>query len=91
MSSCEDPRPPRGNSFALQGSARYYEYMTNAAIQKRLTKLEAEVKTLRSAQKGRAKLRAMILKGLNSGPGIPITADYWKKKRAFVRRVAGRR
>ena len=52
-------------------------------VGKRVLALEEKVKSLDTVAKGRAKLRAMILKGMNSGPGIPITKSYWKEKRAW--------
>lgn len=48
--------------------------------------LEDKVESLAAGNKARAKLRAMILEGLNSGPGIAVSPDYWKKKRALIRR-----
>ena len=72
--------------------------MTNAAIQKKLAIMAADIKELKKSvkinsaiEKARARLRAEILKGINSGEGTPITADYWKKKRALIKRIAARR
>ena len=72
--------------------------MTNATIQKKIEAMAADIRELKKSvrinsavEKARARLRAEVLKGLNSGPGIPITADYWKKKRALIRRIATRR
>jgi len=67
--------------------------MTNAVIQKKLASMAADIRQLKKSvrinsavEKARAHLRAEILKGLNSGSGIPITAEYWKKKRDLIRR-----
>ena len=72
--------------------------MTNAAIQKKLAVMAADIKELKKSvkinsavEKARARLRAEIMKGLNSGEGTAITADYWKRKRALIKRVAARR
>ena len=64
--------------------------MTNAAIQKRLTELEVEVKSLRAAKDARARLRAEILKGLESGPATKIDATFWKKMHTLARQHARR-
>jgi hypothetical protein len=60
--------------------------MTTAALEKRVRALEEKVRSLDTARKARAKLRQMILDGLNSGPGKPIDAIFWKKMRAHARR-----
>ena len=72
--------------------------MTNAAIEKKLTRMQADIAELKRGmkisaadQKARARLRGEILKGLNSGEGVPITAQYWKKKRALIKRAASHR
>lgn len=72
--------------------------MTNAAIQKELATMKADIQKLQKSvkvntvvEKARARLRAEILKGLNSGEGKPITANYWKQKRALIQRVARKR
>lgn len=62
--------------------------MANVTLQKRLTKLEAEVKSLRTSQKARARLRSEILKGLESGPATKIGTTFWKKMRVLARRHA---
>lgn len=64
---------------------RYYYCMTTAALEKRVRALEDKVESLAAGNKARAKLRAMILEGLHSGPGITVSSDYWKKKRALIR------
>ena len=71
--------------------------MTNAAIQKQLAAMKADIRELKKSaktydvvQKARARLRAEILKGLASGPGKPMGADYWKKLRTLARRHARR-
>lgn len=76
----------------------YHADMTNAAIQKEIAAMRADILELKKSikvnaavEKARARLRAEILKGLNSGEGKPITADYWKQKRALIQRIAGRR
>ena len=60
--------------------------MTTAELEKRVRALEKKVESLDAAKKGREKLRALVLEGLNSGPGIKIDAAYWKKKRALIRK-----
>lgn len=71
----------------IRVSESYYErVMTTVALAKRVRALEEKVGSLTAGNKARAKLRAMILEGLNSGPGTAITPDYWKKKRALIRR-----
>ena len=69
--------------------------MTNAAIEKRLVRMQADiddikrkVKTDATTEKARAHLRAEIMKGIASGPGKPIDAAYWKRLRALARRHA---
>ncbi len=68
--------------------------MINATIQKRLTKLEGEVKRLRYTQsaveKARAQLRAMILEGLESGHAKRIDAAFWRKMRVLARQHVAR-
>ena len=59
--------------------------MTTATLEKRVRALEQEMKSLTVAKKARAKLRSMILEGLNSGAGVEISAHFWKKKRALIR------
>jgi len=60
--------------------------MTITALEKRVRALEKKVQSLDRSKAARTKLRAMVLEGLNSGPGIKITSDYWKKKKALIRR-----
>ena len=64
--------------------------MSDVTIQKRLDKLEDEVKLLKSVMRKSAvaHLRAEIVKGLESGPGTPIDANFWKRMRAHARAVA---
>jgi hypothetical protein len=71
--------------------------MTNAAIQKKIATMAADIQQLKKSvkinsavEKARARLRAEILKGLNSGEGKPIDALYWKKLHALARRHASR-
>ena len=71
--------------------------MTNAAIQKELATMKADIRELKKSakvsadvEKAHAHLRAEILKGLTSGEGKPITTDYWKRKRALIRRIANK-
>ena len=68
--------------------------MTDAMIQKRLTRLEGEVKRLRhtqsSVEKARTQLRAMILQGLEGGPAKKIDAAFWKRMRVLARQHAAR-
>ena len=72
--------------------------MTEAAIQKQLATMAADIKKLKKSvkinsavEKAHARLRVEILKGLNSGQGTPVTPNYWKKKRALIKRIASRR
>mgnify|MGYP001566301692 FL=1 len=69
--------------------------MTNAAIQKEITEMKANIRELQkraensaALEKARAHLRAEIIKGLESGPGKPITATYWKRLHALARKHA---
>ena len=69
--------------------------MTNAAIEKKLTRMQADIaelkrgmKTSVADEKARARLRAEIMKGIASGPGKPIDGAYWKRLRALARRHA---
>ena len=68
--------------------------MTDAAIQKRITKLEVEVKRLKTTQstieKVRSRLRTEILKGIASGPGSVVNAAYWRRLHALARRHASK-
>jgi len=68
--------------------------MTDAMIQKRLTRLEGEVKRLKHTQslveKARAQLRAMILQGLESGSAKKIDTAFWKRMRVLARQHAAR-
>ncbi len=66
--------------------------MTNVAIQKQLVTLTADVKELKRSFKinsavlnARARLRAQIIKGLESGHGKPINVAYWKELRTYAR------
>ena len=67
--------------------------MTNAAIQKELAAMRADIRELKKSakintvlEKARAHLRAKIIKGLESGPGKPMDAAYWKRLRTLARR-----
>ena len=69
--------------------------MTNAAIDKRLARMQANINELKKSvqvndavKKARARLRAEILKGIANGPGKPIDAAYWKRLRTLARRHA---
>ena len=71
--------------------------MTNAAIQKELATMKADIRELKKSvkinsvvEKARARLRAEVLKGLASGPGTPIDAAYWKKLHALARKHSKR-
>ncbi len=62
-----------------------------------MTKLEAEIKNLKSmvkinsaVEKARTQLRSEILKGFVSGPGMVVNNAYWDKLRALARRHAPR-
>jgi len=68
--------------------------MTNATLQGRVSKLEAEVKTLKGAlkmrsvtEKNRGWLRAEILKGLASGIGTPMKENYWNQKKTMINKA----
>lgn len=61
--------------------------MTTATLEKRVKALEEKVKSLDAAKAARAKLRKMVLDGLDSGLGKPMDAAFWKKMRMH----AGRR
>ena len=45
---------------------------------------------LRQDQKRRAqeKLEAMLLEGINSGPPIEVTPEFWEQKRKLIRKLA---
>jgi hypothetical protein len=69
--------------------------MTNAAIQKEMAAMKADIRKLQKSvkvsavvEKARAHLRAEILKGMASGPGKPINAGYWKRLHALAKRHA---
>ena len=71
--------------------------MTNAAIQRELVTMKADIRKLqKSAQtsaaleKARTHLRAEITKGLESGPATKINATFWKKMHALALRHAKR-
>ena len=71
--------------------------MTNAAIQKELAAMKADIRELKKSakvnsavEKTRARLRAEILKGMASGPGKPVDATYWKRLRGLARRHASK-
>ena len=71
--------------------------MTNAMIQKRLAAMAADITELKKSvrinsavEKARTRLRAEILKGLESGPATEITPAFWKRMRALARRSARR-
>ena len=66
--------------------------MTNAAIQKELTAMKADIRELKKSvkvnaivERARAQLRAKILKGINSGAGKPVDAAYWKRLHVLAR------
>lgn len=73
--------------------------MTTGVMEKKIAALEADIRELKKAvganaathaarEAARARLRAEVLKGLNSGEGKPIDAAYWKRLRALVARHA---
>jgi len=69
--------------------------MTNAAIERKLAVMAADIRQLKKSlksnagvEKARAHLRAEILKGMASGPGKLIDGAYWKRLRALARRHA---
>ena len=71
--------------------------MTNAAIQRELATMKADIRELKrsvkvnvAVEKARAHLRAEILKGLESGPATEITPAFWKRMRALARKHAKR-
>jgi len=59
--------------------------MVTVALEKRVKVLEEKVKSLDLASAARARLRQMIMDGLNSGQGTIADADYWEKKRTLIR------
>jgi len=67
--------------------------MTNAAIERKLAVMAADIRQLKKSlkinsnvEKARARLRSEILKGLHSGSAKPIDAAFWKNLRAHARR-----
>ena len=71
--------------------------MINAAIEKKLTRMQADIAELKrgmktniAVEKARARLRAEIMKGIESGPATEITPAFWKKMRAHARKHAKR-
>ena len=69
--------------------------MTNIAIQKELAAMKADIQDLKKSikinsavEKARARLRAEIVKGIESGPGKPMDAAYCKGLRALARQKA---
>ena len=71
--------------------------MTNATIQKELAAMKADIRELKKSvktniavEKARARLRAEIMKGIESGPATEITTAFWKKMRAHARKHAKR-
>jgi len=69
--------------------------MTNAAIERKLAVMAADIQRLKKSikinagvEKARTRLRAEIMKGIASGPGKQIDAAYWKRLRTLARRHA---
>lgn len=69
--------------------------MTNATLQKEIAAMKADIRDLQkkaqasaAVERVREHLRAEIIKGLNSGPGKPMNAAYWKGLRALARQKA---
>ncbi len=67
--------------------------MTDAALQKRLARMQADIDTLKerlktnaAVEKARERLRAMLREGIESGPGKPMDAAYWKKLKTVAQR-----
>lgn len=69
--------------------------MTNAAVQRELKAMKADIRRLQeaakvsaTAEKARVRLRAEILKGLASGKGKLINETYWQRLHTLAERHA---